>query len=415
MATLTPLRRLTALGGAILLTAAAIAACAATDGGSGSGSGAGSGSGSGSSGSGTRERLAEAADELLAFDGVTIQAGLDATTQEVYDYLLYSADGEQPSMDDARRLSEIEVTASFANPEGGQSELRDAEHGTDLKGGATVNFGGEDVIGVKSIGRHTYAKVNAEAWVRDVQYGDEADISRAHRFQQQASRLPSSLKTAARALSGEWTRVEPERSGEYVDALTETSGIPRSTAEDLAGALTDTDELLSPDSVWSFLDGLSQATRSDNLTLRDTGTHDGAEVIEAQLPAGEAWQTIESLADFLNDEAEAFDLPSLLAEPTDPDATATLTLEIRNGVLTGITLDLAQFTTGTGTGTGSAASLPLTLTLTPGSALALEAPSHNNLLTPDDLTVALLYLAIREEDRTSDNTNRADYPGPVQP
>jgi hypothetical protein len=77
-------------------------------------------------------------------------------------------------------------------------------------------------------------------------------------------------------------------------------------------------------------------------------------------------------------------------------------------VLTDVTFDAGQFAPAPGAG-----ALPLHFTLTGGTALSLTPPD-NGLLTPEDLTVALMYLRAQNEERAED-PDRANVPGPVQP
>ncbi|MBL1065467.1 hypothetical protein [Streptomyces sp. 7-21] len=393
----TPLRRLAALGGAVLLAGSAVAACQV-------GSAGGNGSGEGTD-------ISDAASELLAWHGVTVQAGVDGTAEEVYDYLLHAGGGEQPSMDDARRLADMELTAVFADPAGEDAELRDTEPGTALNSAVAVNFGGEDVAGVKSIGNDTWVKINWEGVVRGVLHGDDAAVEQARRFREDARRLPDSLGLASTALGGGWVKVDPARYDEYAEVLTEHAGMPEAPAAAAADALADVTALLSPQAQWRFLAGLGGLGNA-GVTLQEAGEEHGAQVVEVELPAGEAWRVMEPLAAALNEQGARFGLPPLVSEPEEPGAPVVVDVRIRNGVLAGLTLDLGQFA-GAGEDGRQAPPLPLDVTLTSGAALSLSS-SSGETLTPEDLTVALLYLEVRAEERQGD-PGRADVPGPVQP
>ncbi|MEO3755938.1 hypothetical protein [Streptomyces sp. B6B3] len=362
--------------------------------------------------------VAGAVDELLAWEAVTLEAGVDASADQVYDYLLRTAaggsGGEEPSRDDARRLAELDLTTAIGAPDG-RTAMRDLEPYTSLNSAMVMSFGGDDVTGLKNINGVRYARADVAALVEDALHGDEATVAEAERFVQEASRVPDSLAVPGAALAGDWVEVDPYRYDDYTAALVEgESRVEPETAEAFAGALTDAGDLLTANSLWGFVEGLESALRGD-ATLEPAGEERGAELLRAELPAGDAWRALEPLLTLLTEQSARFGMPPLVAEPADDAAAEPVTAEltVRNGVLTGIAFDLAQFAPG-GAEAAGGAGLPLSLDLTGGSALSLTAPASGGPLQPEDLTVALLYLADRAEDQTAD-PDRADIPGPMQP
>ncbi len=367
--------------------------------------------------------VSSAVDELMAWEAITLEAGVDASAEQVYDYLLQTAaaageagsDGEEPSMDDARRLAELELTTAIGAPDG-KTAMRDLEPYTSLNSAMVLSFGGDDVTGLKNINGIRYARADVAALVEDALYGDEAAVAEAERFTQEASRLPDSLTVPGTALSGDWVEVDPYRYDAYTAALVE--GEPRvapESAEAFAGALTDAGDLLTADSLWGFVEGLESAAGGD-ATLDPAGEERGADLLRAELPAGDAWRALEPMLTLLTEQSARFGMPPLVAEPTGDAAAEPVTAEltVRNGVLSGITFDLAQFAPGGAEAGAGTAELPLSLDLTGGSALSLTAPASGGPLVAEDLTVALLYLADRAEEQ-ADDPDRADVPGPMQP
>jgi hypothetical protein len=174
----------------------------------------------------------------------------------------------------------------------------------------------------------------------------------------------------------------------------------------IAAALTETAPLLEPAAQWDLVDGLGAALRS-GASLRHRGETDGAERIEVRLPAGVAQQALAPLLDLMDRQSDRFGLPSVVHEPADPGAPVSAEVAVRNGVLSAITFDLGQFAG------PDFAELPLLLKLNSGSAISLTAPDAP-VLHPDDLTVALLYLKLREEQRREE-PHRGHVPGPMQP
>jgi hypothetical protein len=177
-------------------------------------------------------------------------------------------------------------------------------------------------------------------------------------------------------------------------------------ADRLAAAMTETAPLLEPEGQWELVDGLARAVRS-NASLHGRGDAHGAERVDVRLTAAAAQQALAPLLDLMERQSDRFGLPSVVHEPADPQAEVTAELGLRNGVLTELTFDLGQFA-----GEGFAG-LPLRLNLNSGSAISLTAPDAP-ILRPADLTVALLYMELLEEQRRGE-PHRGDIPGPMQP
>lgn len=361
--------------------------------------------------------VSDAADELLSWEALTVGATLEATPEEVYAYLQRAAarDGghRQPSADQARLLADLELTVAVGDPER-ETQMRDLDPDDPLDGAMTVNFGGRDVAGVKNIGDHTYVRLGAQAVVDDVYDAGEAAVARAQRLEEDAAQLPDSLTAARNALAGNWVEIDPDRYPDYAAALSEggADGISADASERMAGALVDGGELLTPEAQWGFVEALETTLRSD-ATLSSSGEARGAELVTVTMAADDARRALAPLLALLTAQTERFGLPPLVdPAPSDAsDATEPVEtrLEIRNGVLTAATFDLGQLAG------PDAGSLPLRLALTGGSALSLNPPDPaDGQLTPEDLTVALLYLDTLEEQRDADD-DRADVPGPMQP
>ncbi|WP_461038212.1 hypothetical protein [Streptomyces mayteni] len=356
--------------------------------------------------------VSDAVDELLSWEALTVGATLEATPEEVYAYLQRAAardgGGLQPSADQARLLADLELTVSVGDPER-ETQMRRLDPDDPLDGAMTVNFGGRDVAGLKNIGERTYVRIGGEAIVDDVYGGGEAAVARAQRFESDAAELPDSLTAARNALSGNWVEIDPDRYPDYATALGDGGEVSEDTSGRLAGALTDGGELLAPEAQWEFVETLRSTLRAE-ASLSPAGEQRGAELVDVEMAADDARRALAPLLGLLTAQTERFGLPPLISEPGDgQEAPLEIRLEIRNGVLTAATVDLGQLA---GPGAGS---LPLRLALTGGSALSLNPPDPaDGQLTPEDLTVALLYLAQLDEARAEDD-DRADVPGPMQP
>ncbi|MGK5532538.1 hypothetical protein [Streptomyces sp. URMC 129] len=354
-------------------------------------------------------RVSDAVDELLSWEALTAVATVDATQEEVYDYLLRAGadSGREPSMDAARLLADLELTVSVGDPEH-ETRMKDIGPDDPLNSAMTVNFGGRDIAGVKLLDGRAYARVGGQAIVEDVYGGDEAAVARAGRFAEDAAHLPDALAGPALALRGDWVEVEPFAYDAYAETLVEHGGVDPEIARAVAGVLTDGGAMLDPAAQWDFAGGLEDTLRS-GAALRGTGEAHGADTVDVHLPARDAYRALEPVLTLLTEQCERFGVPPVVTEPSGTADDVTAELAIRNGVLTNVTFDLGQF------GPEGAGSLPLNLFLAGGAALNLDPPeTSTGPLTPEDLTVALLYLAERNEDR-AETGSRADVPGPMQP
>ncbi|KAB8157086.1 hypothetical protein FH609_028870 [Streptomyces sp. 3MP-14] len=402
--TRTRLRRIAALGGVALL-ATGSAACQVAE----------------SAGAGFA--VSDAIDELLSREALTVGATLDAGPDEIYAYLTRAAESraaeassaeegggdaeaEPPTLDEARLLSDLELTFSVGDPEE-ETLMRDLAPEDPRNSSLTVNFGGRDVLGLKQVEDTTYLRVGAEAIVEDVYGGDEATVARAERFAQDAGQLPESLADTATGLAGDWVEVDPYQYPAYADALAEHGGVAPETAHDLAATVEDGDALLQPQRQWDVVGQLRNALE-DGATTHHEGESRGAERVALRMTADQARSALGPLLNLLDEQVTRYDLPPVIGEPAPADAEVEAELAIRNGVLAEATFDLGQLDG------GDAGSLPLRLSLAGGAALSLSAPESAGPVSPEDLTVALLYLRVREEQRIEDE-DRADLPGPMQP
>lgn len=388
-------KRLAALGGVAVLTAAT-AGCQVAQ--------------SAQAGAGVPDAL----DELLSLESVTAQAEFAATPAQVHDYLRRSAaaHGEpEPTAEQARVLSELEVTTVVGVPNGDEdhARLREQSEGEPLDTALAIGFGGEDAVGVKNVDERTYFRVNGPALVRDAYGGSEAEAERAMRMVRDSERLPDSLEAARDAFQANWVEGDPHLFEAYSDALHDGADVPYSGTDRIAAALTDANALLTAGAQWSLVEGLRTAAGGAT-TLREAGEENGAQLVEVRLPAMDAQRALGPALRVLAEQGERFGLPPLVYEPDDPDAEVAGELSIRNGVLTGVTFDVGQF----GGDAEEAGSLPLEVSLRSGAAIPLDEPDDSAELAPEDITVALLYLRVWGEQRDAD-PDRANVPGPVQP
>lgn len=422
--------RLAALGGAALLTAAAVGCQAAQSAGADQ---------AGQAGQPAAGEVTGAVEQLLSWEALTVQATLDASADELYARLRQAErpGGPRASRDDARALSELELTAVVGDP-GTDTDLVDLGADAPLDTALSLGFGGEDALGVKRVQGRMFTRVNAQTIVRDVYAAGDAAAARAARFTEDAAQLPEPVRVAGDALRGGWVEAEPHLYEAYAEALDDSGIAPSGTVAGLTAALSDAQRLLDGNTQWAFARELTDALGS-GATVRAAGEEHGARLYRLELGAADARRALGPLLELLAWQQARFGLPPLAGGtggPGDGGSAAsgaagepgtggagnervTAELSVRNGQLTHVTFDLAQLGSsadaGAGAGTDAAdARLPLRLALAGGTALSLEPPPVRGRLTPQDLTVALMYLRVRQEER-EEEAGRPNIPGPIQP
>lgn len=349
----------------------------------------------------------------MSREAVTMEASFPVSAGQLHEYLRQSAEltgGPEPLAEEAEVLSTLELTA-VAGDSQQQRRMSDLKPEDPLDVALSVGFGGKDAVGIKQIEENIYLRVGADTIVQDALAGGPAEVEEAERFMRRAAELPPSLDTASRALTGAWVLVDPHLYYAYGEALSqgtgpEGPGVDREMADRLAAALSESAPLLEPEAQWNLVEGLGQAAGS-GAVLRDAGEGQGAQLIEVELSAGAADRALAPLLGLLEEQSARFGLPTVVHDPVDPRAKVTAELAVRNGVLSQLTFDLGQFAG------EDFAELPLQLNLNSGSAISLTAPEAP-MLQPEDLTVALLYMELREQERENE-PGRGNIPGPIQP
>ncbi|MDT0268080.1 hypothetical protein RM844_17500 [Streptomyces sp. DSM 44915] len=356
--------------------------------------------------------VTEAMDELLGREALTVGVALDAAPAEIQAHLAEATadhpDTRQPTPQEASLLADLELTFSMGNPDD-EVAMRDLAPEDPRDSSLTVNFGGRDVLGLKHVEELTYLRIGAEALVADVLGGDEAAVAAAERFTEDAGQLPESLTAAATGLRGDWVEVDPFQYPAYAEAVTRHGEVTPEAAHALAASIEDGDALLQPQAEWDVVGGL-RAALDEGATTHHEGERRGAERVTLRMTAEQARAAIDPLLTLLNEHTTRYGLPPVVDAATDPAAEVEVALTVRHGVLSEATFDLA----GLGQDDQATGPLPLRLSLAGGAALSLTAPESAGPVSPEDLTVALLYLQVRDEQRTEDE-HRADLPGPMQP
>jgi len=185
---------------------------------------------------------------------------------------------------------------------------------------------------------------------------------------EKADSLPSSMAAVKGALKGEWVRLDPKSFEEFSKSK---------------GGAKDSDKKLDPKAQKQLFDTLEKAL-GDNATFKETGSRDGADHVKVTVPAKKFAQDLEKglkpLKDKLGDKAGKLDG---LGKVKDKDL--TVDVAVRNGMVSGLTLDLSQLSE------KIKGELPLTLAVKGGSG-RIEAPAGAKELKPQDLLGAAMFM-----------------------
>ncbi|WP_258016538.1 hypothetical protein [Streptomyces sp. AJS327] len=385
----------------------------------------------------TGMKVKSAVEKLGSQPSASVVASLDATPGDTYAYLRAirgASGGAAPTRHEAELLARMELAFAVGS-ERTETALKDLDKSDRLDLATAVTFGGTDVIGVKTVKEQLYVRVNLRAAAQQLG-GSSEQRDRARTIREMAEKLPSSLHSAADALRGEWVRIDPESFDEFAETADElvrdggaaaarragkAAGGERgeraaqgsAAAGELSGRITDvtsTVSSLNGESIREFVDGLGTTLRR-HATFSAEGERRGEEHYRVTMPGRAA---AKGLVTALRPLGAAFD-PTLA-----PDRTVRADLTIRRGQLTGLRVDLGQFTTWPGErdgnhgedgehgkdskdgkrgedgggGSGERPALPLTLEFGGGDVVSVRAPDGTRELKPQDLLTAVMYGAL---------------------
>ncbi|MFI8184547.1 hypothetical protein OG539_24635 [Actinacidiphila glaucinigra] len=316
-------------------------------------------------------KLQQAVDRLGEQKAVTLSVGLDGNEQQIWS-ALKGSDGF--TRENAELLAGIDVSLSVS----AAKPLKDVK-----EGGASlalrISLGrGKDLLEVRGLaGGKTYLRLDLRRFMSlagDLGTGkSKGDMAQIQQFLDAADDLPSSYKSVKDALGGKWVSVDPKAFQEFAMSMGENgpAGSP----------LPDTPEL-DAGTQKRVTKALRRALES-NAKFADAGSKDGADIVKVTVPAG---KTADALADAL--EPLADQLPEGVS-PSDlkdvPDKDVTVDVAVKDGTLSGISLDLDQFDSGD----EIHGALPLTVGFAPDAA-PVAAPAGATPLNPQDVMGAMM-------------------------
>ncbi|MFF7210578.1 hypothetical protein ACFZAU_08535 [Streptomyces sp. NPDC008238] len=316
-------------------------------------------------------KVQQALDRLGEQKAVTVSVGFEGGEQQIWS-ALKGSDGF--TRDDAKMLAGLEVSlsASSARP---LKDLKADGASVALR----VSLGpGRDLLEVRSLaGEQSYLRVDLRQFLSladDLATGrDKGGMQEFRQFLDAADDLPSSYKSVKDAIGGKWVSVDPKAFEEFSKSMAKEgpAGSPLPQAPTL--------DAKTQERITKALRGAVE----HNAKFTDAGSKDGTDHVEVTVPAG---KVADALADAL--EPVADQLPDGLS-PADlrdaPDQDVTVDVAVKEGVLSGISLDLDQFDTGE----EIHGALPLTVGFAPDAG-PVAAPAGATPLNPQDIMGAMV-------------------------
>ncbi|MGK5446930.1 hypothetical protein [Streptomyces radiopugnans] len=322
-------------------------------------------------------RVRQSVERLGEWDTVSVTVRVEAPADEIHAFLRRNHErgiGPAVSRTDALLLSRMETALVF----GADRPLKDLGGKDRLDTAAAVNFGNRDVAAYKSVGADFYVRAD---WTRLAHETNRSrgTVVQAAELARSADGLPPSLAAARDMFEGRWVQIDPEEFDHFARAV---GGKYGERAQRLANSV----DILQSARAQHHVIGAVRRALDDHAVLRDAGRADGTERVRVTLPAREA---ADGLARTLAPLEDRFDGIGFSWLERAPDRRVTAELALRDGVLSGMTVDLAQFTGETGA--GEPVEIPLAMSFAPGSAVPVKAPEGARWLDPQDVMAAVLY------------------------
>jgi hypothetical protein len=296
---------------------------------------------------------------------MTVTVGFDGTEAQIWSAMKGEDDFTR---DNAKMLADLDVSLSVSSDQ----VLRKAKDGSVA---VTVSAGGDSsLLEVRSLnGKKLYVKADLKQLMTlGASAGDaesKADLKEFQSMLDRADKLPSSYKSVKNLLGGKWVSIDPDS---FEELAKEFGGSG-------SGAGTDA---LDTRTQQAIVRAVAKAIGS-NATFKDTGSKNGADHITVTVPAAKTADALaKALKPYKDDLPDGFDLSDL---KDVPKKNITLDVALKDGALSGITVDVAQFDKKV------KGELPLTIGFG-ADAKPVRAPAGATVLNPQDIMGAMMAL-----------------------
>jgi hypothetical protein len=305
-------------------------------------------------------KVQSAVNKLGEQKAITMSLGLDATQQQIWTALKGEKDFTQ---DDAKALAGFDVSLAVSSA----TPLKNSK-----KSSVALQLSladAKDVLELRVINDQFYVRADLKK-LMSVAGGSSQEIKQFQSMVTAAGKLPSSYKSVKDAIGGKWITIDPKSFTDFAKTMgvdtpaPSTSTIDEKTQKQIADAV--------------------KKAIGDSAKFKDTGSRDGADHVSVTIPAAKAADAlVQGLKPLKNQLPKDFPLSDL--QKNAPDKDIVLDLAIKNGTLSGVTIDLATFDK---TAKGK---LPLTVGFA-ADAQPVKAPAGATTLNPQDIMGAVMQL-----------------------
>lgn len=316
-------------------------------------------------------KVERAVNALAEQKAVTMTAGFDGSEQQIWSAMKREKDFTH---DDAKVLAGLDVSLSVSS----KKPLKDTKGKDGASVAVRVATGpGDDVLEFRSVsGDKAYVRVDLKKIMSLVSDAGDAksaaDMKEFRSFLDSADKLPASYRSVKDALAGKWVSIDPKAYEEFSKSLGKDAG---------ASPFPDTGSL-DLKTQQKMAEAIRKAVGS-NARFADAGSRDGADHVKVTVPAR---KTAAAVAEALKPMEKQLPKDFKLSDLKDaPNKNVTFDVAIKDGMLSGATVDLAQFDK------KPHGKLPLSLAFT-ADAKPVSAPAGASTLNPQDVMGAMMQL-----------------------
>ncbi|MEU3460983.1 hypothetical protein ABZ721_13625 [Streptomyces sp. NPDC006733] len=317
---------------------------------------------------GAAVKVKNAVDKLGEQKAVTATVSFDATEDQVW----AAMKGEDDfTKDDAKMLASLHAKLGLSS----DKALKDSAAAKDAKAApsdaSSFSFqlssdaaGKQNLIEVRSIGKKVYIRADVKALAS---LGGKDKETSLEGLLPSAEDIPASLGAVKDVLEGKWVSIDPAAFSDLGKTLGGDKGLGKSPLPDPSSFDAKTQQQL--------VDAIRNAMEH-NAKFTDKGSDHGVDHVTMTVPGGPAAKELAKSLAPLEKQIPDFKAADLNKVPAKD---YTVDLSIKDGMLSGITVDLTQLNKKPSQG-----KLPLVIGLDGGSA-PVTAPAGARPFTPQDI------------------------------
>ncbi|WP_329118866.1 hypothetical protein [Streptomyces sp. NBC_01465] len=309
-------------------------------------------------------KVQNAFDKLSEQKSFSAELGFDGSADDIY--------AAMKNEDDFKR-SDAEMLAGLTVKVGAASDkpLKDTKDGGSMS--LALSNGKADLFELRSVDKKLYIRADLKAITALDTSSKGSGTKELDDMLKQADQLPSSLASVKNVLKGKWIEFDPKSFTEFV----KESGL------DKEAGLPDASATLDAKEQKKLIAAVKKALAKD-ATFKDAPSKDGVDHVTVTVAGRDAaTDLVSALKGFpqFKDAMKDFKASDV------PDKKFAIDVAIKDGMLSGISLDVAQLDK------QAKGKLPLSIAID-GKADPVSAPSGATELKPQDLMSAMMFLAM---------------------